>query len=387
MKVGTRMIYLDNAATSFPKPECVYNRTDKVQRMLAVNAGRGSYSLSREATAIIESTRKNVARLFAATNATDVVFTPSATIASNIVIGGLHFDRYKTVYISPFEHNSIARPIELARQKYGFRTVLLPSLPNGYGIDLEETRILFAKQHPDYVFINHISNVTGVVLPVEELSKLAHEYEAIVIADCAQSAGLVNINLPAFYADFIIFAGHKNLYSHFGVGGFVRNCNAELISAFSGGTGSDSLNLDMPSREPGRFEFGSPNILAIASLNESTTWLDQIGMKAIYDHKANLMELLYSGLKHQKKVWIYRDNTGQFCPSVLSFNVTGYRSDEVGMILDQDYGIAVRTGFHCAPYVHDCIGSKQFGGTVRVGIGYFNSTDDINSLLAAISEL
>lgn len=377
------MIYLDNAATTFPKPEEVYQAVDYTQRNMAVNVGRGSYKAASDAMKLVDETRYLMADLLGAENPSNVVFAPSATIAANQIIMGLEWDEYKTVYITPFEHNAIARPLHLIQEKYNFEIVLLPFDSQTQEFDREETETLFSQNPPDYVFLNHISNVTGAIIPVEVITELSKVYEATVIVDASQSAGLKSINMKKSNIDYVIFAGHKNLYSSWGIGGFVSASSARLATSLTGGTGSDSLNLNMSSELPVRFEVGSKNIIAISSLNASLKWLKSTGVSVIAEKKALLTERLISELS-AIGVKLYLPT---FFTSVVSFNVDGYSANEVGTILSEEYDVAVRTGYHCAPYIHDLIDSRRYGGTVRVSVGYFNTEEDIESLLDGIRSL
>lgn len=377
------MIYLDNAATTFPKPEEVYQAVDYTQRNMAVNVGRGSYKVASDAMKIVDETRYLMAELLGVENPNNVVFAPSATVAANQIIMGLEWDEYKTVYITPFEHNAIARPLHLMQKRYNFEIVLLPFDSETQELDKEEAENLFLQNPPDYVFVNHISNVTGAIVPIEEIAELAKQYNAVVVVDASQSAGLRSINMKKANIDYVVFAGHKNLYASWGIGGFVSAFDTQLTTTLAGGTGSDSLNLNMASDLPMGFEVGSANIIAISSLNASLKWLKATGMSVIAEKKAKLMEYLIHGLRDAGvKMYLPTHHT-----SVLSFNVDGYSANDVGTILSEEYDVAVRTGYHCAPYIHDLIDSHPYGGTVRVSVGYFNTKEDIDLLLDGIRSL
>lgn len=377
------MIYLDNAATTFPKPEEVYQAVDYTQRNMAINVGRGSYKVASEAMKFVDETRYLMADLLGTEYPNNVVFAPSATIAANQIIMGLEWDAYKTVYITPFEHNAIARPLHLMQEKYNFDIVLLPFDSLTQEFNHEETEVLFSQNPPDYVFLNHISNVTGAIVPIEAITKLSKSYDATIIVDASQSAGLRSINMKKSNIDYVIFAGHKNLYSSWGIGGFVSASSTRLSTSLAGGTGSDSLNLNMSSEFPLGFEVGSKNIIAISSLNASLKWLKSTGISVIADKKNILTERLISGLS-AIGVKLYLPT---YYTSVISFNVDGYSANDVGTILSEEYDVAVRTGYHCAPYIHDLIDSRRYGGTVRVSVGYFNTEEDIDLLLDGIRSL
>ena len=380
------MIYLDNAATTFPKPEAVYQSVDYVQRNMAVNIGRGSYRVANEAMNIADQARYLMAKLVGIDNPNNVILTPSATIAANEIIYGLEWDELKTVYITPFEHNAIARPLSVIQKRYGVRIIQLPFDSISHELDFEHMRLLFAKQQPDYIFINQISNVTGTVIPVNDISALAKEYNAIIIVDGSQSVGLIDINLNRDNIDYLIFAGHKNIYASWGIGGFVcRNYNY-LTPLLAGGTGSNSLELSMGNTLPISFEPGSPNIIAIASLRAALQWLMETTIETINQKKQELMGHLIHGLQERGCI-LYLPSPKMKHSSVLSFNIEGYSANEVGIILNQDFDIAVRTGYHCAPYVHSFLGTEDYGGTVRASVGYFNTIEDIKTLLNAVSDL
>ena len=380
------MIYLDNAATTFPKPECVYDRVNTIQRTIAVNVGRGGYSAASEAMRIVDETRLLLASFVGAASPDCVVFTPSATLAANEIIYGLEWDSYKNVYVTPFEHNAIARPLNTVSERYGVNVRLLPFDPQTQAVDMAALEQAFAMNPPDYVFLNHVSNVTGAVVPIKEIAEKAKEYASVVIVDGSQSVGILPINLKGTDIDFLIFAGHKNLYSSWGVGGFLANTSYKLRPVLAGGTGSDSLNLKMADAYPDGFELGSPNIIAIASLNTSLKWLDQVGINSIEEKKTSLTQKLACGLL-EAGATVYLPSGNAKHTSVVSFNIPGYEPNEVGTILSEDFDIAVRTGFHCAPYIHKWIGTLDTHGTVRVSVGYFNTEADIDALIAAVTDI
>ncbi len=380
------MIYLDNAATTFPKPECVYSAVDDAQRNFGVNVSRGSYRIATEAMKMVDETRLLLANLVHANEAECVVFSPSATIAANQIIHGLQWDKFKNVYISPFEHNSFARPLETIRSKHDVSIIQLPFISESHELDKDKMEILFASTPPDFVFLNHCSNVTGTVIPVRYIALKAKNYNATVVIDGAQSVGIFDYDLKNDPYDYLIFAGHKNLYSSWGIGGFIKNSSYPLLPFLAGGTGSHSLSLNMSASVPEGFEIGSPNIIAIASLNASLKWLNKVGLRTISEKKDSLMKDLIAGLqKTTVKLYLPGDKTTH--TSVLSLNLPDYEPSEVGIILNQDYDIAVRTGFHCAPYIHDFLSTRDCNGTVRISISFFNSQDDINAVLQALSEI
>ena len=381
------MIYLDNSATTFPKPECVYKAVDEAQRTLAVNAGRGTYKSARNAAAVIETARKKIALLTKCSDSRQVVFSPSATVAMNQIIGGLKWNEHMNVYVSPFEHNAVARPLKKMADKYGFKLMFLPFDGKTQKADIEKIRSMFALKNPDVVFVNHMSNVTGLVLPAEDIFEAAKKYNAVTVLDASQSMGLINIDISKMNADFTVFAGHKNLYGHFGIGGFITKGNVQLEIFLSGGTGSDSLNLDMPSDMPVRYEPASHNIIAAAALDACLSWLMGIGIDAMYKRKKELTDYAVHGLSTLKNIKLYVPEEIAKHISVISITHSEYSPSELAEILDADFDIAVRSGFHCAPFVHELIGTVDTHGTVRISIGHFNSESDIDVLISALREL
>ena len=381
------MIYLDNAATTFPKPECVYAAVDETQRTLAVNAGRGTYKSARKAALIIVNVRQKIALLTKCNNNSHIIFSPSATIAMNQVIGGLNWNENSNVYVSPFEHNAVARPLKSMADKHGFKIHILPFDGETQELDEEKMCNMFALRHPDAVFVNQMSNVTGLVLPAETIFEAAKKYSAVTVLDASQSLGLLNVDLRKIKSDFTIFAGHKNLYGHFGIGGFIASGDVVLGKYLSGGTGSDSLNLDMPENMPSRYESASHNIIAAAALNSSLDWLLKIGVESVYAHKSELTNYTVKKLEAIKNIKLYLPVNTDRHISVISITHAEYSPMELAEILDADFDIAVRSGYHCAPFVHGLIETLDTHGTLRISVGYFNSKSDIDTLASALEEL
>jgi cysteine desulfurase family protein len=377
------MIYLDNAATTFPKPESVYVAMDKANRELGINAGRGSYKLAREASELIADTKRRLRDLVHADIDSAVVFSPSITVALNQVIHGIGFNKNSIVYVSPYEHNAVARTIHNVSKKIGFKVKLLP-IDSGYEIDLDKAKYEFSKEKPSVVICTHVSNVTGYILPIEEIFREAKKYEAICVLDSAQSLGLVPIDVRNINVDILAFAGHKTLYGPFGIGGFINVSGIELEEYITGGTGSDSLNLDMPNGMEAKYEASSCNIIAVAGLNAALT---DICAEKCMVHERELTDYLINELQGNPKIKLFLPGNREQHVGIVSFIYEGMNSDDVGMILDEDYDIAVRTGYHCAPYIHDYLKDKSTLGTVRVGIGQFSTKEDIDALVRALKEI
>lgn len=370
------MIYLDNCATTYPKPEEVYRALDQANRNLSFNSGRGEHQFSIQAADAIENVRTKLAGIVRQ-ESSQVIFSPSATQALNQIIFGLEFNEGDTVYVSPFEHNSIVRPLKSID---GLRIEMIPFDPETWSLDEKELGRMFLAYPPKAVFVSEVSNVTGYRLPWEKIFSLSRSTDAVNILDASQSFRPGNQYDRS--CDFIVFNGHKSLVGAMGTGGFINMNRITLRPFILGGTGSDSLSAMMPVSGPLRYEAGTQNTAAIASLDASIDWLKQ--------HDQNRKEELGDNLAHSLQqipgVVVYKPEKIS-THGIVSFNLEGYQSSETAAILNTDFGIAVRGGYHCSPLVHSFIQSEKFGGTVRVSIGYFNTQEDIDAVVAAMTEL
>lgn len=393
------MIYFDNAATTYPKPEEVYKAADEALRNYGVNAGRGSYKLSKMAYKIIRDTKEKLISMVNADGDNIVVFSPSATIALNQIINGLEWDEHSIVYISPFEHNAISRTLHCLQGKYGFKIEIIPfeitKVKNKVRISFNEKEFvrMLSINKPQYMFISHVSNVIGYELPVKKIIQLVKEIndDCVVTLDCAQSMGLIDIDMKKLNADYLVFAGHKTLYGILGIGGFIKNNSKELREFLTGGTGSDSLNLNMPIEGSKRYEVGSKNIQAIAALNASLNWIENKDIKVIRRHEKKLTKTLIEGLSRIHGVTLYIADKEENQNGIVAFNLARYTSEQLAEILDSDFEICVRAGYHCSPYIHEFIGTKSNGddiaGVVRVSLSNFNTLNEVEIFVDTIREL
>ena len=375
------MIYFDNAATTYPKPEQVYLALDKANRN-AFNTGRGSYKVAREASKIKELVRKKILKINNI-NAGNVIYTNSATNALNDIIFGMDVNENDNIYISPFEHNSIIRPLEELKKQKKINVIVLPFNKETWQPEYEKIKNMFILNKPKAVFISQVSNVTGYMIPYDEIFEISSKYNSINILDASQGYGIVKIDNYK-NINYIVFAGHKSLYASFGIAGYIKLKKDELRPHIFGGTGSDTMNPDMPHTIPGGYEAGSPNIVAIEGLNASIDWIENVD---IYNHEKELTNYLIEELKKLKNVEIFIPNCIDRIIGVVSIGINGYSSDDVGKILDEEFEICVRTGYHCAPLIHDFINSIAYNGTVRIGLGYFNTKEEINTLIMALNSL
>lgn len=388
-QLSKEVIYMDQAATTYPKPDAVCQAMDEVNRYLSVNTGRGSYQLAQIAVEGMDAVRAELLQMIHATQDTDVVFSASATMAMNQIIGGRIPSQRDRVYVSPFLHNAVMRTLWKKQQECGYVIETLPLTVDKLTIDLEKTKYLFTQKPPTYVFCSQVCNVTGYEVPVEEIFYMAKEAskgEAVVVNDAAQSFGILPIDYRKTPYDAIVFAGHKTLYGPFGIAGFIKKKDLQLEPFLAGGTGSDSLQVKMPQQLPQALEPGSPNITAIAGLYGALQFRKEIGAEQLLAHERALTKQLLEGLRSIEDVVIFGDY-GEKQLGIVSFGIKGYRADEVGMLLEEDYNIAVRTGYHCAPLIHKYLQDEEYGGTVRVSVGWFNTEEDVRKLLEAVEEI
>lgn len=376
------MIYLDNAATTYPKPERVYSFMDEFYRKHGVNTGRSKYSEASIATNIVKDTRKDLLKLFNASIDRSVVFTSSATEALNIILQGLNWKEGQTVYITQFEHNSVVRVLHIMKQIYKLNINYISTDKNSLSYDIEKIKYQFQDNKPDVVIMTHASNVCGLITPIAEISELAKKYEATIVVDAAQTAGLLSINVADDNIDYLVFAGHKTLYAAFGVAGFVTRNSSSLKPLLYGGTGIDSANVELPNTIPEKFEVGSLNIQAISSLYEALKWINEIRQDSLLKKEIEYTKKIVECLNQYDNIrtYISEDHTKHI--GVISCTFTGFDSSDIGRILDEQ-GISVRTGLHCAPNAHVFLGTFP-SGTVRFSIGYFNTINDIKMLDEAL---
>ena len=373
--------YFDNAATTFPKPEEVYQFTDEFYRTCGVNVGRGQHKLASKAAKLMQDTREKLLSMFHCPSK-KVVFTHTATEAINLVLQGLPVSDNYNVYISPFEHNAVTRVLNYLQSIYDINIIQLAVEKKTLKYDIEKIKNQFAENKPNWMIVSHASNVCGVVAPIQTLSNLAKEYDAITVIDMCQTAGLIETDLSNQNIDFAIFAGHKTLYSPLGVAGVVSNFAIKPNPLIYGGTGVESANQTLPESVPERYEVASPNIAAIAGLYASLEWMNKIGYQTIFEKEQLNKEKLISVLKKFSNIKVV-DNTQTESIGVVSCVFEGYSSDSIGQILS-DQNIAVRTGLHCAPYAHQFLGTFP-AGTIRFSVSYFNDETDFDRLEAALA--
>lgn len=374
------MAYFDNAATTYPKPEEVYSFMDRFYRECGASVGRGHYSLSKSTAQMVAETRALIQDLLHCP-AKQVVFTPTATIALNMIIQGVIGTGVKNIYISPFEHNAVTRTLH-QYEKTGQISVSQLSVSPKMKYDLERIKYQFDAVKPDFVIVSHASNVCGLVAPIEEIFSLAKKYSAFTLVDMAQTAGLVDCNIGLTSFDFAVFAGHKTLYGPTGISGFVMNPEVRLPSVLFGGTGYESANQDMPDSLPEQFEMGTQNTSGLAGLNAALYWGKKQTIQAIWEREQQHRQKLLDILSDYWFIQVIGNNPDQKYVGIVSCLIDGISSDSSAGIFDR-CGISVRTGLQCAPLAHQFLGTYP-AGTIRFSVSYFTTESDFEQLRKAL---
>ncbi len=375
------MIYLDNAATSFPKPANVYDEVLNCMKTYAANPGRASHDMALQASSKILDTRQCISKLFNISNPLSVIFTSNATEGLNIGIKGL-LNRGDHVISTVIEHNSVLRPLDYLSKK-GVQVTLLDVDSNGY-ININDLKKEIRKNTKAFI-INHASNVLGTVQNISAIGEIARKSGIIFMVDASQSAGVIPIDVKSDNIDILAFPGHKGLLGPQGTGGLFIGDGINLNDFKQGGTGSNSNSTSQPDFLPDKFESGTLNTPGISGLYEGVKFIEKTGIKNIEKHEESLTEYLIKELKKLSYVKMYGPDHHENRSAVVSITIENIDSSQVGYSLNKK-GIAVRTGFHCAPLIHGIIGTCK-SGTVRISPGYFNTHGDIESIIKAIKEI
>lgn len=379
------MIYLDHAATSWPKPPEVLRAMYHFLETAGGNPGRSGHRLSIEAGRIVYDTREVIAQLFHAPDPLRVLFAPNATFALNQALYGLLAPGDRVITTS-IEHNSVMRPLRDLEQR-GVQLTVVPCAPDG---SLELEPLAKALQGGARLLVlNHASNVTGTITPVAQAAALAHQAGALVLLDAAQTAGVLPIDLPALGIDLLAFTGHKALYGPPGTGGLVLAGGfdpAWLNPLVRGGTGSRSEYEEQPTMLPDKFESGTPNGVGIAGLGAGVRWVLAQSIDAIRAHEMSLTGQLLAGLAELSQVRIYGPRSAIKQTATVSFTINGGHVSDIGLRLDEEYDILCRVGLHCSPATHRTIGTFP-EGTVRLALGWSNSAAEVDAVLRAIGKL
>lgn len=379
------MIYLDNSATSFPKPQEVYDFMNTFYRVHGVSPGRAGYDAGIETGELVTDTRRMLTKLFnGGTDEKRLTFSYNATDSLNILIQGI-CEKGMHVITTMLEHNSVLRPLYALEQKGIIEVTYLPFDEKGY-VNPDDVKKAI-KSNTKLMVCTHCSNVIGTIQPVKEIGKICKENGLIFVVDGSQGAGAIEMNMIDFGVDAYAFTGHKCLMGPTGIGGsYVREGITVHHTRF-GGTGVRSAVRGHLDEYPYRLEAGTMNILGVSGLYAGVKWITAKGIENIHNQEMKLWKKLRDGVKEIEGVTVYCATSVENQNPVLSLNVRGYEAMDVGTMLDVDYDIACRTGLQCAPMVHEGLGTLNVDGTVRLSIGAFNTEADIDHCIEAIKEI
>lgn len=378
------MIYLDNAATTFPKPAPVTKAVEHALKVYGANPGRSGHEMTLKTSEEIYKCRKKAADMFGADSAQDVVFTLNCTHALNLAIKGVVKSGCHVI-TSNLEHNSVIRPLFALKQQGKINFDVAKVIPGNDRATVDAFRQLI-RPNTSLIICTHVSNVFGVVLPVREIGELAASHGITFVVDAAQSAGVLPIDIRQMKIDYLCMPGHKGLYGPMGTGMLITTKGEALATLMEGGTGSLSQQLEQPDFLPDRLESGTVNTPGIIGLSAGLDFVRQSGEEKLYYHELSLTQHLYDGIKKIENVQLYtpRPVSPHFAP-VFSFNVKGRASGDVGEALAEQ-GIAVRTGLHCAPLAHNAFGTMQ-DGTVRLCPGAFTTRQEVEKTVFRIIKI
>ncbi len=378
------MIYLDNSATSYPKPRCVIDSVYNSMTRFGANSGRGSYKMALDTTEQIYNCRKKVAGFFKTSKIENVIFTHNCTMALNMAIKGVaekgcHF------IISDLEHNAVLRPLHKLKEK-GYCDYSIACVENDVYSTLKNFENCI-NENTTAIICTGASNVFGITLPYSLLATLAHRYGLLFILDASQIAGNISVNMTESKIDILCCSGHKGLLGPSGTGVLIINDDITLNTIFEGGTGSSSANYNQPSEYPDRMESGTPNISGIIGLSNAIDFINQKGIKHIYSHEIELLKYLQWNMGQLDNVVLYTNffDINQRLSPIMSFNIKNMHSEDVAAKLSENE-IAVRAGLHCAPLAHQKFETLDTG-TVRISPSFFNKKSDIDFLINSVKKI
>lgn len=376
-----KLIYLDNAATTLHKPPQVAEAV-KQAILTAGNAARGAHGASMQASRTVFETRQKLARLLGCPRTDHVVFTANSTMALNIAINGILLPEDHAIS-TDLEHNSVLRPL-YALQDQGMGLNFVRANRQG-NIRYEDFAPLF-RPNTRAVVCTHASNLTGNMLDIARIAEIAHAHGALLIVDASQTAGTVPIDMTALGVDVLCFTGHKGLMGPQGTGGLCIRPGVEIRPLLRGGSGIHSFDRHQPEAYPTRLEAGTLNSHGIAGLDAAVDYLLEVGVEAIHQKEQALMRRFYECVRHIDGVTVYGDFSPSQRAAIVALNIRDYDSAEIADVLSADYGIATRPGAHCAPRMHEALGTVQ-QGAVRFSFSVFNTEEEIDAAIAAVAEL
>lgn len=378
-------VYLDNGATSYPKPQSVYNSIYDYMTQVGSNVGRGASSSSLKGNQLIFEAREAISSFFNFDKIENVIFTPNITYSLNTLIGGC-VQKGWHVITSVMDHNSTLRPLHKLGKEGTIELDIIDADANGF-IKLDELKSKI-KSNTKLIVLSHASNVVGSIQPLKEVGSICKDNNIFFIIDSAQSAGCINVDFKDLNCSALAFTGHKSLFGPQGTGGFLINdeLNEICLPLIEGGTGSASSDVYQPTFMPDKFESGTMNAPGIAGLLAGIKFIENEGLTTIKEHEDYLAKKFIDGLLNINSINLYGSKeTFNRTPSI-SVNSSKIDNSELGFLLDSEYGIITRTGLHCAPLAHKSVGSYP-NGSLRFSLGYFNDEKDIDYTLSALNKI
>lgn len=375
--MASEMIYLDNAATTWPKPQCVTKAITDAIYYCGGNPGRGGHRLALAAGELLYEVRDRTATFFGAQDPFQVIFTQNITMSINLILRG-YLHRGDHVLISPMEHNAVMRPLTAMGIEYS----ILSADSNGKIILSKISNQI--RDNTKLIIVCHESNVNGIVQPIREIGRIAQENQLYLLADCAQSAGHIPLDIEKDNIDFLCFTGHKGLYGPTGTGGIVfgSRVNTEKIQPLTmGGTGSLSDSFAQPEFLPDRFESGTQNICGLAGLNAGLSWINDQGLENIAKHGKHLINKLAENLRNIPGIHVFSGKG-----HVLSIMIDHIDNGTAAVELEERWGIMTRIGLHCAPLAHQTLGTYP-NGTIRFAVSHFTTEEQIDMCIKACKTL
>jgi len=385
LRSGESLIYFDNAATSWPKPPGVIEAMSDFINEIGANPGRSGHQMAVESSRVVYAAREMVSTLFNGPDPLRVIFGKNITEAINLFLLGF-LKRGDHVITSGMEHNAVMRPLR-ALEYQGVQVSVVPCTSEG-GLESQNVEKAI-QENTSLIVINHGSNVTGTLMPIAEIGKIARKHSLLFLVDTAQTAGAYPIDMVDMNIDLLAFTGHKSLLGPMGTGGLVIGSRVDVSKIeplIRGGTGSRSEEEFQPEFIPDKFESGTQNAVGLAGLIEGVKFIQQEGIKTIRKHEIDLISHLKEGLNEITGVVLYAPRHSEDQTATLSFNISGKSPSEVGLILDDDFGILSRVGLHCAPAAHKTIGTFPTG-SVRFGLGIFNSHREVDDAINAVKKI
>lgn len=374
---------MDNAATTYPKPELVYEEMTSYLREVGVSAGRGAYQRALKVDRLLFGIRKKLGDLFGIEDCSRLIFTKNITEALNLALKGL-LKEGDHVLTSQIEHNALWRPLMGLQKKRGIEVTPVKCSQEGL-LHLEDLKGKI-KKNTRLIALTHASNLLGTITPLKDLAPIGKGHNLLTLVDTAQTAGSIPIHVKEMGIDLLAFTGHKGLFGPPGTGGLYVSSRVQLEPLLEGGTGGDSNLEGMPPHLPDALEAGTLNMVGLVGLGAGVDFLNSIGLSKIREKEIELTYQLLKGLQSMGGFDIYGDLQAEKRVPLVSFNLKGMDSHQVAYLLDHLFGIMVRAGIHCAPKAHQLIGTQR-GGAVRVGLSYFNTKEEIGTLLEALGEL